>query len=160
MKTVTAGVVLIGDELLSGRTQDTNLGDIARFLTPLGVQIGEARIIADNAGTITETVKAFSSRFDYVFTTGGIGPTHDDITADCVAAAFNVSISERDDALAELRTRYSEDELNAARRRMARIPDGASLIKNPVSAGTGLSDGKCVCHGRGSVNHARHAARY
>ena len=137
-KTVTAGVVLIGDELLSGRTQDTNLKTIADFLAPLGVQIGEARIIADVAQIITQTIREFSDRFDYVFSTGGIGPTHDDITADCVAAAFGVGISEREDALAELRQRYSDEELNAARRRMARIPDGATLIKNRVSQAPGF----------------------
>lgn len=137
-KTVTAGAILIGDELLSGRTQDTNLGDIARFLEPLGVQIGEARIVADDADIIVETVRAFSGRFDYVFTTGGIGPTHDDITADCIAKAFGVGISERDDAIAELLTRYDPSDLNTARRRMARIPDGASLIKNPVSQAPGF----------------------
>jgi len=135
---VTAGIILIGDELLTGRTQDTNLGTIARWLEPLGVQIGEARIIADDADIIRDTVRAFSKRFDYVFTTGGIGPTHDDITADCIAAAFGLDISERDDAIAMLRERYELSELNAARRRMARIPDGASLIKNPVSQAPGF----------------------
>ena len=138
MKIVTAGVLLIGDELLSGRTRDTNLSTIAKWLGPLGVQVGEARIIADDSEMITQTVRAFSERFDYVFTTGGIGPTHDDITADCIAAAFEVGISEREDAMAELRTRYKESELNEARRRMARIPDGASLIKNPVSQAPGF----------------------
>lgn len=137
-KHVTAGVLLIGDELLSGRTQDTNLAEIAKFLGPLGVQVGEARILADNEDIIRETVKIFSERFDYVFTTGGIGPTHDDITADCIAAAFGVGISEREDALNELRKRYKESELNAPRRRMARIPDGASLIDNPVSQAPGF----------------------
>ena len=137
-KQVTAGVILIGDELLSGRTQDTNLGTIARFLGPLGVQVGEARIISDKAETIIKTVREFSKAFDYVFTTGGIGPTHDDITADCVAAAFNVGISEREDAVNELLVRYELSDLNAARRRMARIPDGASLIKNPVSQAPGF----------------------
>ncbi|MEP6343570.1 MAG: molybdopterin-binding protein [Maricaulaceae bacterium] len=137
-KQVTAGIILIGDELLSGRTQDTNLGTIARFLGPLGVQVGEARIISDDADTIINTIRAFSKAFDYVFTTGGIGPTHDDITADCVAAAFNVGISEREDAVQELLTRYELSDLNAARRRMARIPDGASLIKNPVSQAPGF----------------------
>lgn len=135
---IWAGVILIGNELLSGRTQDTNLRSIAKFLAPLGVQVGEARIIADDPETIIATVKAFSERYDYVFTTGGIGPTHDDITADCIAEAFDVGISEREDALAELRQRYSEGELNAARRRMARIPDGASLIKNPVTQAPGF----------------------
>ena len=138
MKIVTAGILLIGDELLSGRTRDINLSTIAKWLGPLGVQVGEARIIADDSEMITQTVRAFSERFDYVFTTGGIGPTHDDITADCIAAAFGVGISEREDAMAELRTRYKESELNEARRRMARIPDGASLIKNPVSQAPGF----------------------
>jgi molybdenum cofactor synthesis domain-containing protein len=137
-KTVTAGVLLIGDELLSGRTQDTNLAEIAKFLAPLGVQVGEARILADNAETIRDSVRAFSDAFDYVFTTGGIGPTHDDITADCIAAAFDLGISEREDALDMLRQRYAEEELNAPRRRMARIPDGASLIDNPVSQAPGF----------------------
>lgn len=138
MKIVTAGILLIGDELLSGRTQDTNLSTIAKWLEPLGVQVGEARIIADNAETITNTVRVFSDRFDYVFTTGGIGPTHDDITADCIAAAFDLGISERADAIAHLRERYELSELNAARRRMARIPDGSSLIYNPVSQAPGF----------------------
>lgn len=137
-KTVTAGILLIGDELLSGRTQDTNLKTLAEFLAPLGVNVGEARILPDHADTITQTVRVFSDRFDYVFTTGGIGPTHDDITADCIAAAFNLSIAEREDALSALRERYSEDELNAPRRRMARIPDGATLIRNPVSQAPGF----------------------
>lgn len=137
-KKVTAGILLIGDELLSGRTQDTNLAEIAKFLGPLGVEVGEARILPDNAEIIRDTVKAFSDRFDYVFTTGGIGPTHDDITADCIAAAFGLSISEREDALDELRKRYVDSELNEARRRMARIPDGASLIDNPVSQAPGF----------------------
>lgn len=138
MTDVTAGILLIGDELLSGRTKDTNLSTIAKWLAPLGVQVGEARIIADNADIISQAVREFSDRFDYVFTTGGIGPTHDDITADCIAAAFDLSISERADAMEVLRTRYKEEELNAARRRMARIPDGASLIKNPVSQAPGF----------------------
>ena len=137
-KKVTAGILLIGDELLSGRTQDTNLAVIAKFLEPLGVQVGEARVLSDRADIISGAVREFSERFDYVFTTGGIGPTHDDITADCIAAAFELGISEREDALNELRKRYEESELNAARRRMARIPDGASLIANPVSQAPGF----------------------
>jgi len=135
---VTAGIILIGDELLSGRTQDTNLAAIAKWLAPLGVQVGEARVVADDTNIICETVKAFSEHFDYVFTTGGIGPTHDDITADSIAAAFGLGISEREDAIDMLRERYDISELNAARRRMARIPDGASLIKNPVSQAPGF----------------------
>ncbi len=138
MKTVTAGIILIGDELLSGRTQDTNLSTIAKWLEPLGVQVGEGRIIADDADIIAQTVRSFSDLFDYVFTTGGIGPTHDDITADCIAAAFDLGISERPDAIEHLRERYELSELNEARRRMARIPDGASLIYNPVSQAPGF----------------------
>ncbi len=136
--TVTAGILLIGDELLSGRTQDTNLATIATFLAPLGVQVSEARILSDDAETITSTVRTFSDRYDYVFTTGGIGPTHDDITADCIARAFDLGISEREDALAILRPLYEGRDFNAARRRMARIPDGASLIANPVSKAPGF----------------------
>lgn len=138
MKIVTAGILLIGDELLSGRTKDTNLSTIAKWLEPIGVQVGEARIIADDADIISRTVREFSDRFDYVFTTGGIGPTHDDITADCIARAFGLGISERADAVEVLLTRYKEEDLNDARRRMARIPDGASLIKNPVSQAPGF----------------------
>lgn len=137
-KQVKAGILLIGDELLSGRTQDTNLGTIAKFLSPLGVSVGEARILPDDPTIITEAVRDFSERFDYVFTTGGIGPTHDDITADCIAAAFDLGISERQDAIDALLERYSDQELNEARRRMARIPDGASLIANPVSQAPGF----------------------
>jgi len=138
MKTVTAGVLLIGDELLSGRTQDTNLKTIADFLSPLGVHIGEARILADEVDVIVAAVKEFSNRFDYVFTTGGIGPTHDDITADCIASAFGVRITQRQDAVDELLKRYEPEDLNEARLRMARIPDGANLIKNPVSQAPGF----------------------
>ncbi|NNE58153.1 MAG: competence/damage-inducible protein A [Hellea sp.] len=138
MNTVTAGILLIGDELLSGRTQDTNSGDIARFLGPLGVQVGEVRMLPDDTEIIIANVREFSNRFDYVFTTGGIGPTHDDITADCIAAAFDLKISERQDAIDELLVRYKPEDLNPARRRMARIPDGASLIKNPVSLAPGF----------------------
>ena len=141
MAVVTAGILLIGDELLSGRTQDTNLATIATFLEPLGVEVREARVLPDDRDTIVSAVREFSGRFDYVFTTGGIGPTHDDITADCIAQAMGVGISERDDALAELRNKYADGELNAARRRMARIPDGASLILNPVSQAPGFQTG-------------------
>ena len=138
---ITAGIILIGDELLSGRTRDTNLATLAEFLAPLGVSVAEARILPDDRDVISNTVREFSDRFDYVFTTGGIGPTHDDITADCIAAAFGLDISERLDALDALRERYDETELNAARRRMARIPDGAILIKNPVSHAPGFQTG-------------------
>lgn len=135
---VMAGIILIGDELLSGRTQDTNMATIAKWLAPLGVQVGEARIVADDPETITRTVRNFSARFDYVFTTGGIGPTHDDITADCIAAAFGRSIDVRDDAVAMMLNHYKREDLNEARLRMARIPDGASLIANPISYAPGF----------------------
>ncbi len=135
---VMAGIILIGDELLSGRTQDTNMGTIARWLAPMGVQVGQARIIADDAATIIDTVREFSERFDYVFTTGGIGPTHDDITADCIAAAFGRDIDVREDAVTMMLRHYKREDLNQARLRMARIPEGASLIDNPVSHAPGF----------------------
>lgn len=137
---VTAAVILIGDELLSGRTQDSNLKTIAEFLNPLGVEVREARVIADNHDTIVSTVRRLRETYNYVFTTGGIGPTHDDITADAVAAAFDRTIDVRADALAILRPWYEArgQEMNEGRIRMARIPAGAELIRNPVSAAPGF----------------------
>ena len=141
-KTVTAAVLLIGDELLSGRTQDTNLKTIATFIAPLGVQVKEARVVSDEPERIADAVNALRSAYDYVFTTGGIGPTHDDKTADAVALAFGVPIGVRDDAKAILVAHYgAEDKLNEARLRMARIPEGASLIANPVSKAPGFQLG-------------------
>ncbi len=139
-KTVTAGVLLIGDEILSGRTQDTNLQTIAKFLAPIGISVVQARIIADEEGTIIDAVRTLSEAYDYVFTTGGIGPTHDDITAECVAKAFNTPISIRDDARKVLEDWYAQTdrEVTEARLRMARIPDGATLIDNPVSGAPGF----------------------
>ncbi len=136
----TAAVLLIGDELLSGRTRDVNLQTIAEFLGPMGINVIEARIVPDDHSRIADAVNDVRKSCDYVFTTGGIGPTHDDITADAVAAAFGVEISERADALAELERRYEASgvELTPARRRMARIPDGARLIANPVSGAPGF----------------------
>ncbi len=138
--TVTAAVIMIGDEILSGRTQDTNLKTIADFLGPLGIQVREARVIPDVAEKIVTTVQEMSASYDYVFTTGGIGPTHDDITADCVAKAFGVSIDVREDARAVLEDWYSkrDSDVNEARLRMARIPEGADLIDNPVSGAPGF----------------------
>lgn len=138
---VTAAVLLIGDELLSGRTRDVNLQAIATFLAPLGVSVAEARVVGDDQAAIVEALNALRGRNTYVFTTGGIGPTHDDITADAVAAAFGVGISEREDALAILRRRYEDKDLTPARRRMARIPDGAILIANPTSGAPGFKTG-------------------
>jgi len=137
---VTAGVVVIGDEILSGRTRDINVQQIAEFLSPLGVGLSECRIVSDNQTAIVEAVQALSRRCDYVFTTGGIGPTHDDITADAVAAAFNRSIDVREDARAILEAWYegSDAELTPARLRMARMPEGASLIANPVTGAPGF----------------------
>lgn len=139
---VNAAVLLIGDELLSGRTQDINLQAIAKFLTPLGVQVAEVRIVSDVIEEIIAAVNALRARYDYVFTTGGIGPTHDDKTADAIAQAFGVPIDVRDDALAILTAHYkSSVALNEARLRMARIPDGATLIDNPVSRAPGFQLG-------------------
>jgi molybdenum cofactor synthesis domain-containing protein len=139
---VKAAVLLIGDELLSGRTQDVNLQAIAKYLAPLGVQVAEARVVADVPDEIVAAVNELRAKYDYVFTTGGIGPTHDDKTADAVAAAFGVGIGVRDDARAILMAHYSSStSLNEARLRMARIPDGASLIANPVSRAPGFQLG-------------------
>lgn len=139
---VKAAVLLIGDELLSGRTQDVNLQTIAKFLSPLGVQLAEARMVADVPEEIATAVNALRARYDYVFTTGGIGPTHDDKTADAVAAAFGVGIDVREDARAILEAHYKgRTTLNESRLRMARIPDGASLIDNPVSKAPGFQLG-------------------
>jgi molybdenum cofactor synthesis domain-containing protein len=136
---VTAAVLMIGDEILSGRTQDTNLKTIATFIAPLGVQVKEARVVSDEPARIAEAVNALRKAYDYVFTTGGIGPTHDDKTADAIALAFGVPIGVRADAKAILLAHYgSEDKLNEARLRMARIPEGASLVANPVSKAPGF----------------------
>lgn len=137
---VTAGIVVIGDEILSGRTRDINVQQIAEFLGPLGINVSEVRIVSDVQAAIVEAVKALSARCTYVFTTGGIGPTHDDITADAIAAAFDRSIGVRDDARAILEKWYAKagTELTDARLRMARIPDGATLIDNPVTGAPGF----------------------
>lgn len=142
---VKAAVLLIGDELLSGRTQDINLQAIAKFLGPLGVQLAEARVVADIPDEIVEAVNALRAKYDYVFTTGGIGPTHDDKTADAMAVAFGVPIDVRDDARAILEAHYKgRTSLNESRLRMARIPDGASLIANPVSKAPGFQIGNVL----------------
>ena len=134
---VTAAVMIIGDEILSGRTQDTNLRDIARYLSAFGVDLVEARVVPDDETEIVETLNHLRKRWDYVITTGGIGPTHDDITADSVAAAFGVKLYEHPDIIAMMTARWS-GELNAARRRMARIPEGGTLVKNPVQGPPGF----------------------
>lgn len=139
---VSVAVLLIGDEILSGRTQDSNLQTIAKVLGPAGLQVGEGRIVSDQADAIVPALNALRTAHEYVITTGGIGPTHDDKTADAVAQAFGVSIDVRADARAILETHYGgAQHLNQARLRMARIPDGARLIANPVSKAPGFQLG-------------------
>lgn len=141
MQNPTAAMLVIGDEILSGRTRDSNMHHLANELTKHGIDLKEARMVSDEAEAITSAVKALAASYDHVFTSGGIGPTHDDITAECIAAAFDTPISVRDDARAILQAHYdrSGQELNEARLRMARIPDGAALIDNPISAAPGFT---------------------
>jgi molybdenum cofactor synthesis domain-containing protein len=143
MANPTAAMLVIGDEILSGRTRDANMFHLAGELAQRGVDLREVRVVSDRAADITAAVRALSEAYDHVFTSGGIGPTHDDITADCVAAAFDVPIDVREDAREILEKRYEAmgTELNAARLRMARIPDGACLIENPISGAPGFSLG-------------------
>jgi len=137
----TAAVLVIGNEILSGRTQDSNIGYMAKGLAGHGIRLAEARIIPDIETVITETVNALRSTSSYVFTTGGIGPTHDDITADCIAKAFDVGINIHPEAEKRLLAYWKERDIepNADRLRMARIPHGAQLIDNPVSAAPGFA---------------------
>lgn len=137
---VTAAVLIIGDEILSGRTQDTNLRDIALYLGVHGVDLMEARTVSDVHEEIIAALDALRTRYDYVITTGGIGPTHDDITADAVAAAFGVELYEHPDIIAMMTARWG-GEPNAARRRMARVPVGGDLVKNPVQGPPGFTIG-------------------
>lgn len=141
MPNPTAAMLVIGDEILSGRTRDANMHHLAGELTKAGIDLREVRIVNDDPAAITAAVQALSAAYDTLFTSGGIGPTHDDITADCVAAAFDDPIDIRDDARALLQAHYDKggQELNAARLRMARIPDSATLIENPVSVAPGFS---------------------
>ncbi len=138
-----AAMLVIGDEILSGRTRDANMHFLAGEFTKRGIDLCEVRIVSDKPTAIVEALTALKSSYDVVVTSGGIGPTHDDITADCVAEAFGASIDVRDDARAILAAHYERTgkELNEARLRMARIPDGADLIDNPVSAAPGFSIG-------------------
>src|ERR1700754_60790 len=137
---VTCAVLIIGDEILSGRTQDTNLRDIARYLAVIGVDLAEARTVPDVMGEIVEALNALRARYTYVITTGGIGPTHDDITADAIAEAFGVELEEHPEIIAMMTARW-QGELNAARRRMARVPVGGALVKNPVQGPPGFTIG-------------------
>jgi len=139
-QTVSASLLVIGDEILSGRTKDRNIGHIADMLTQLGITLSEVRIVRDETCEIVDAVNALRVRYDYVFTTGGIGPTHDDITAQSIAQAFGVSIDVDERALSLMRPHYEKRglELTPSRLRMARIPDGATLIKNRISIAPGF----------------------
>ena len=141
MSNPTAAILVIGDEILSGRTRDSNLHFLAQELTRVGIDLQEARVVSDRHDRIVEAVRALSGSHDHVFTSGGIGPTHDDITADAVAEAMGVPLGVRDDAFAVLKAHYDRmgTEMNEARLRMARVPEGATLIDNPVSAAPGFS---------------------
>jgi molybdenum cofactor synthesis domain-containing protein len=143
---ITAGLLVIGDEILSGRTKDKNVGYIAEYLTTIGIDLREARIVADDENAIVEALNAMRARYTYVFTTGGIGPTHDDITADSVAKAFGVAIDYDERALALLKERYAAmgTELNQARMRMTRVPKDAELVPNKVSAAPGFWIGNVI----------------
>lgn len=152
---ITAAVLVIGDEILSGRTQDRNTGYIAQYLTRIGIDLREARVVADLEDEIIAAVNALRARYTYVFTTGGIGPTHDDITADAIAKAFNVPLDEDPRAIAALLEYLKPEDLNPARRRMARIPRGARLVNNPVSKAPGFwIENVIVMAGIPSVMHA------
>jgi molybdenum cofactor synthesis domain-containing protein len=143
---VTAGVLVIGDEILSGRTKDKNIGYIAEYLTALGIDLMEVRVVGDEESAVIDALNALRHRYTYVFTTGGIGPTHDDITADCVAKAFGVSIDIDPRALAIMQERLAAtgSEMNDARLRMTRIPKGADLVLNKVSGAPGMWIGNVI----------------
>jgi len=143
---VTAAVLVIGDEILSGRTKDKNIGFIAEMCTAVGIDLKEVRIVSDDEPDIVAALNALRARYTYVFTTGGIGPTHDDITADCVAKAFGVPLDVHPEAVAILKERLAKTggELNEARLRMARIPRGASLVANKVSGAPGFWMGNVI----------------
>jgi molybdenum cofactor synthesis domain-containing protein len=143
---VTAALLVIGDEILSGRTKDKNIGYIAEYLTGLGIDLKEVRVVPDEEPEIVGALNALRSRYTYVFTTGGIGPTHDDITADCVAKAFGVTIAPDPRAIAIMTERFKAQgtEMNEARMRMTRIPTGAELVHNKVSAAPGFWIGNVI----------------
>src|ERR1700712_3528761 len=141
---VTAGILVIGDEILSGRTKDKNIGFIAEYLTNIGIDLKEVRVVADDEADIIAALDALRHRYAYVFTTGGIGPTHDDITADSIAKAFGVGIDHHPEVVARFRERWGEADLNEARLRMARIPDGAELIQSATILAPGFKIGNVV----------------
>jgi molybdenum cofactor synthesis domain-containing protein len=137
---VTAAVLVIGDEILSGRTKDKNIGYIAEYLTAIGIDPKEVRVVSDDEDDVVAALNALRARYTYVFTTGGIGPTHDDITADCVAKAFGVPLDVHPEAVRIISERAAKmgTEMNEARLRMARIPRGAALVANKVSGAPGF----------------------
>jgi molybdenum cofactor synthesis domain-containing protein len=135
---VTACIIIIGNEILSGRTQEMNLSFLGRRLNDLGISVVEARAIRDEEGDIINTLNECRQKYDYIFTTGGIGPTHDDITAATIARAFNVELIRNQDAVSRLEKYYESDVINEARLKMANIPEGAQLIDNPVSGAPGF----------------------
>lgn len=137
-KNITACIIIIGNEILSGRTQDKNIGWLATQLNEIGVKIAEVRVIPDVHETIIATVDECRKKFTYIFTTGGIGPTHDDITSECIARVFGVAVSRDGEAEAILTNHYGAENLNPARLKMAEIPIGSRLILNPVSAAPGF----------------------
>jgi molybdenum cofactor synthesis domain-containing protein len=143
-KSVTAAVLVIGDEILSGRTKDRNIGHLAERLTGIGIDLKEVRVVSDDEAAIVDAVNALRARYTYVFTTGGIGPTHDDITADSIAKAFGVAIGIDPRAKALMMERFAEADLNEARLRMARIPAGANLIANRISKAPGFWIGNVI----------------
>ena len=138
----TAAVLIVGNEILSGRTKDANLPHIAETLGGIGIPVREVRVVPDVEAEIIAAVNALRSRYTYVFTTGGIGPTHDDITSECIAKAFGVALERNPEAVARLERHYGDPSLlNEARLRMANIPAGATLIDNPISAAPGFRIG-------------------
>jgi molybdenum cofactor synthesis domain-containing protein len=141
---VTAALLIIGDEILSGRTKDKNIGYIAEYLTNIGIDLKEVRVVPDDEAEIVAAVNALRRRYGYLFTTGGIGPTHDDITADCVAKAFGVPIDVDPRAVALMRERFKPEELNEARLRMARVPEGAELVHNSYNKVPGFRIGNVI----------------
>jgi molybdenum cofactor synthesis domain-containing protein len=143
---ITAAILVIGDEILSGRTKDKNIGYIAEYLTNIGIDLREVRVVPDVEEEIVNALNALRHRYTYVFTTGGIGPTHDDITADSVAKAFGVGIDHDPRAVAVMKARFDAlgTEMNEARMRMARVPDGADLVANKISAAPGFWIGNVI----------------
>jgi molybdenum cofactor synthesis domain-containing protein len=142
--TVTAALIIIGEEILSGRTRDENISHIARYLTEIGIVLQEVRVVRDVEAEIVAAVNALRARYSYVFTTGGIGPTHDDVTTDAIAATFGVGVEIDERAVEAMRKGYSALELTPARLRMARIPIGAELVDNPVSRAPGFMLGNVI----------------